>query len=127
VPETTQSPEGTVRRFSELLGEGDVDALLELYEEEAMFVPEPGRSVAGRQAIRAELAPLAALRPRMTGRVERVLEAGDTALVVNRWELDAVAPDGTAIHQGGLSADVLRRRADGTWGVVIDDPYGVQA
>jgi uncharacterized protein (TIGR02246 family) len=122
-----RTPGETVERFSQLLARGDLDALMELYEENAAFVPEPGRAVAGREAIRAELQPLAALRPRMTGRVERVLEAGDTALVANRWELDAVAPDGTAIHQGGLSADVLRRRADGSWGVVIDDPYGSPA
>jgi uncharacterized protein (TIGR02246 family) len=118
------TPGETVERFSELLAAGDIDALIELYEEDATFVPEPGRTVGGREAIRAELEPLAALRPRMAGRVERLLEAGDTALVAYRWRQEAVAPDGTAIEQGGLSADVLRRRADGTWGVVIDDPYG---
>jgi uncharacterized protein (TIGR02246 family) len=122
-----RTPGSTVERFSELLAQGDIDALMELYEEDATFVPEPGRVVAGRAAIRVELEPLAALRPRITGRVERVLQAGSTALVANRWKLDAVLPDGTAIRQGGLSADVLRRRADGTWGVVIDDPYGPQA
>jgi uncharacterized protein (TIGR02246 family) len=121
------TPGETVERFSELLAQGDIDALVALYEQDATFVPEPGRAVAGRAAIRAELAPLAALRPRMMGRVERVLEAGDTALVANRWQLDAVAADGTPIRQGGLSADVLRRRADGSWGVVIDDPYGPEA
>jgi uncharacterized protein (TIGR02246 family) len=118
------TPGATVERFSALLGAGRLPELLELYEEDAAFVPEPGRTVSGRTAIRAELERLVALSPRMSGRVEQVLEAGDTALVAYRWQLDATAPDGTPIAQGGVSADVLRRSADGTWRVLIDDPYG---
>jgi hypothetical protein len=38
--------------------------------------------------------------------------------------MEASAPDGTPIRLGGVSADVLRRRPDGSWGVLIDDPYG---
>jgi ketosteroid isomerase-like protein len=83
--------------------------------------------VHGREAIRTELEQLVALGPRMHGSVERVLRSGDTALVAYRWQLEATAPDGTAIHQGGLSADVLRQRSDGTWAVLIDDPYGAGA
>jgi uncharacterized protein (TIGR02246 family) len=120
----THTPDGTVEHFSELLRTGRLDALLDLYEDGATFVPEPGRVVSGRASIRAELAQLVALNPRMSGRVEQVLQAGDTALVAYRWQMQATAPDGTPIRQGGLSADVLRRRADGSWGVVIDDPYG---
>ena len=120
----THTPDGTVEHFSELLGTGRLDALLDLYEDGATFVPEPGRVVSGRASIRAELEQLVALTPRMSGRVEQVLQAGDTALVAYRWQMQATAPDGTPIRQGGLSADVLRRRADGSWAVVIDDPYG---
>ena len=116
-----------MEHFSRLLGQGQLDALLGLYDDDAAFVPEPGRVVAGRQAIRGELEPLAALRPRLRGTVERVLEAGDTALVAYRWEMEATAPDGTQVRRGGLSADVLRRRRDGSWRVVIDDPYGAGA
>ena len=113
-----------MEHFSTLLEQGRLDALLDLYEDEATFVPEPGRVVSGRESIRQALAPLAALEPRMSGTVEQVLEAGDVALVAYRWTMQATAPDGAPIHQGGLSADVLRRRADGSWGVIIDDPYG---
>jgi uncharacterized protein (TIGR02246 family) len=120
----TDTPDGTVQHFSQLLEAGRIDALVGLYEDGAAFVPEPGRVVTGRDSIRAELEQLVALGPTMSGRVEQVLQAGDTALVAYRWQLRATAPDGTAIRQGGLSADVLRRRADGSWGVVIDDPYG---
>jgi ketosteroid isomerase-like protein len=120
----TDTPDGTVEHFSELLGAGRLDALLGLYEEGAIFVPEPGRVIRGLASIRDELERLVALSPRMSGRVEQVLQAGDTALVAYRWQMHATAPDGTNVRQGGLSADVLRRRPDGSWGVVIDDPYG---
>ena len=50
----TDTPARTVERFSELLGEGRLDALLTLYEEDATFVPEPGRAVSGRASIRAQ-------------------------------------------------------------------------
>jgi ketosteroid isomerase-like protein len=120
----TDTPAGTVEHFSELLGEGRLDALLKLYEEGATFVPEPGRAVNGRASIRSELERLVAMGPRMSGSVEQVLQAGDTALVAYRWRMEARASDGTPIRQEGLSADVLRRRPDGSWGVIIDDPYG---
>jgi uncharacterized protein (TIGR02246 family) len=121
---TTATPAGTVEHFSELLREGRLDALLKLYEDGATFVPEPGRYVSGRESIRSELERLLAMSPRMSGRVEKVLQAGDTALVAYRWRMEASAPDGTTIRNGGLSADVLRQRPDGSWGVLIDDPYG---
>jgi ketosteroid isomerase-like protein len=120
----TDTPAGTVEHFSELLGDGRLEALLTLYEEHATFVPEPGRVVSGRASIRDELERLVAMGPRMSGSVEQVLQAGDTALVAYRWRMEARAPDGTPISQQGLSADVLRLRPDGSWGVIIDDPYG---
>jgi uncharacterized protein (TIGR02246 family) len=121
---TTHSPEDTIARFSALLAEGDLDGLLELYEPEATFVPQPGAPVSGRDAIAAALRAFLALKPRMTGEVECVLTAGDTALVANRWTLSGTQPDGSPIDMAGVSADVLRRRPDGSWGIAIDDPWG---
>jgi uncharacterized protein (TIGR02246 family) len=124
VTPTTDTPAATVEHFSELLAQGRLDALLELYEDGAVFVPEPGRAVTGRESIRSELERFLALRPRMTGDIERVLETSDTALVFNRWRLDGTAPDGSPVRMGAVSSDVLRRRPDGSWGVLIDDPFG---
>ena len=120
----TPSPHDTIRRFADLLAEGDLDALVDLYEPEAAFSPRPGEAVSGREAIREALGPFLALEPRMTGEIERVLLAGDTALVANRWTLTGTQPDGTPIELGGVSADVMRRRGDGSWGIAIDDPWG---
>jgi uncharacterized protein (TIGR02246 family) len=117
-------PEATIERFSELLAEGDLDAMMELYEPDAAFAPQPGQTVAGRDEIRAALESFLAIKPRMEGRIEKVLEAGDTALVANRWRLSGTAPDGTPVQMAATSADVLRRRPGGSWGIVIDDPWG---
>jgi len=121
------TPAATVERFSELLSQGRIEALVELYEGDAAFLPEPGRTVVGTASIRAELERFAALQPRMTGSVEKVIETRDTALVAYRWQLEGTAPDGSPVDMAGTSADVLRRRPDGSWGVLIDDPWGAGA
>jgi uncharacterized protein (TIGR02246 family) len=113
-----------IDRFTELIGRGDVDGALALYDEEAAFIPEPGTLVKGRRAVRGALEPLAALRPRIRGEIEKVVIAVDTALVINSWTLIGTDPDGVEVEQRGKSADVLRRRADGSWGILIDDPWG---
>jgi uncharacterized protein (TIGR02246 family) len=117
-------PEATIERFSELLAQGNLDAMLELYEPDAAFAPQPGETVTGRDEIRAALESFLAVKPHMEGTIEKVLEAGDTALVANRWRLSGTAPDGSPVQMGATSADVLRRRPDGSWGIVIDDPWG---
>ena len=116
-------PEDTIRRFSDLLAAGDLDALVDLYEPEAAFAPRPGESVSGREAIRDALRPFLALEPRMTGDIHRVLVAGATALVANQWTLTGTQPDGTPVELAGVSADVLSQRPDGSWGIAIDDPW----
>jgi uncharacterized protein (TIGR02246 family) len=123
-PARASAPEAVIERFSELLADGDLDAMVELYEPDATFAPQPGAEVTGRDAIRDALAAFLAVKPRMTGRIEKVLCAGDTALVANRWTLSGTAPDGSPVEMASTSADVLRRRSDGSWGIVIDDPWG---
>jgi ketosteroid isomerase-like protein len=68
---------------------------------------------------------LLGMRPTMTGCMKRALVAGEIALVNNTWEVSAAYPDGRPLRSRGLSTVVLRRRADGTWGVLIDDPWAL--
>jgi uncharacterized protein (TIGR02246 family) len=120
-------PYAVIEQFAERLSAGDVDGALALYADDATFAVRPGEVVRGGDAIRAALAQFAALRPEMEGEKVKVLEAGDTALVVNRWSLRGTTPDGQPLEMAGISADVLRRQDDGRWLVAIDDPWGLGA
>jgi ketosteroid isomerase-like protein len=74
--------------------------------------------------IRDALRGFAALRPMLTGEIQAVVETADTALVTNRWTLVGTRPDGSPVEMGGVSADVVRRQLDGSWRILIDDPWG---
>lgn len=121
---TAPSPADAVRLVSECISACDVDGALALYEPHAAFTPQPGEVVTGRDAIRQALEGFTALTPRLEGKIERVVESGDVALVLNRWTLEGTSPDGQAVEMAGLSADVVRRQRDGRWLVLIDDPWG---
>jgi uncharacterized protein (TIGR02246 family) len=117
-----RTPADLIACFGQYLRDGALDRLLELYEQEAVFAPEPGVVHTGRVAVRAALAGMLELSPAMTANVIEVQQAGDIALVIVDWKLRGTAPDGTPIEKQGRSADVLRRQSDGTWRVLIDHP-----
>jgi uncharacterized protein (TIGR02246 family) len=116
-------PTETIDRLGQLLGEGDVEAALALYDVDATFVVEPGMAATGRREIGEALGRFAAMRPVLKNDVEQVVYAGDIALVTNRWTLDGTSTDGAQVHLAGRSADVLRRTPDGDWKIAIDDPW----
>ena len=122
---TATAPADVITLFAAALHDGRLDDALALYEPDAVFIAEPGAApIAGTGRIRAALAAFTALRPTLTPDIRKVVQAGDIATVLNAWQLDGTTPDGTPLHLTGTSADVLRRGADGTWRLLIDDPWG---
>jgi uncharacterized protein (TIGR02246 family) len=118
------SPEQVIELFSAAMNDGAVDAAIALYEPAATFLPRPGETVTGLDAIRGALEQFAALKPQLRGRITKVSTAGDVALVHNRWELAGTGPDGSSVEMHGHSSDVVRRAPDGGWRILIDDPWG---
>jgi uncharacterized protein (TIGR02246 family) len=119
------TPAGVIERFSACLNSGDLDGALALYLPDAVFQAAPdGDPISGTESIREALASFLALEPTMTGELQKVHRAGDTALVINSWRLDGTQPGGERLQMSGTSADVMRRRDDGSWGILIDDPWG---
>jgi uncharacterized protein (TIGR02246 family) len=118
------TPEQVIEQFSRHLNDGDLDALVGLYEAGAAFVPEPGVVLHGQDAIREALREFLALNPTIAGQIQGVVETDGVALVVNRWRLEGTGPEGSPMEMSGVSADVVRRQPDDSWRVLIDDPWG---
>jgi uncharacterized protein (TIGR02246 family) len=124
---TATSPAEVISLFAEAMQDGRIADAIALYEPDAVFYPAPdAEPVGGLDNIRQALEQFVALRPTMTGTVQRVTAAGAIATVHNTWTLTGTAPDGTPVTMSATSADVMRRRPDGSWGILIDDPWGSQ-
>jgi uncharacterized protein (TIGR02246 family) len=103
---------------------GDLDAVVALYEPGGVLVALDGLVTAGHAAIRDALSQLAAMRPRMTMNLTRVVRTPtDLAVVYNDWNLSAVDAEGRPATMQGRAIEVSRRQADGTWLFVLDDPF----
>jgi uncharacterized protein (TIGR02246 family) len=120
------TPADTVASFIAAMNRGDAREAAAHYEEQVAFVAEPGVVVTGRAAAEAALAAMLQTLPRLSSGACLVLVAGDIALYHADWHMSGSAPDGSKIAMSGHSADVLRRQPDGTWRVVVDNPWGTQ-
>ena len=123
LPGTADTPEAVHAVIEDAFNRGDVDAFMAIHEADAtVAVPADGRQVHGLDAIRAATAPIFALRPRVTITVHRKLQTDDLAVTRALWNLVGTASDRSTVHLRGHGTIVSRRRPDGTWGVVLDDP-----
>jgi len=118
------TPEECDRLFGEHFNAGDLDALMTLYEPGGSLVRLDGSVATGHADIRRVLDRLVAMRPTLRLNVLKVVRNGeDIAMVYNDWTMSATGADGAPIERAGRAIEVVRRQADGTWRVAIDDPY----
>jgi uncharacterized protein (TIGR02246 family) len=121
---SVQSPRQIDEQFAKSFDAGDVETLLALYEPEATMVPQPGSPVTGHDAIREALSQLIGLRGQIDVRTAAVVESAGLALVMSDWTLTGgTDPDGNPVELSGRATEVLRRQDNGSWLVVIDDPW----
>ena len=101
---------------------GDIDTLLNLYEDDAGFVTGDGNLISGHAALRATFEFFLGMKPKMEMETVSVREAAGLALLSGRWVLTGTDSDGSAIRMTGTTQEVARRGADRAWRYVIDDP-----
>ncbi len=113
--------------FQEAANNSDVEALVALYEPDPAFAVQPRGAASGSEALRSHLTELLALRPRFERvTTTKVFEAGDVALTCSDWAATATDPAGSAFTMAGRGTEVARRQPDGTWLLVIDNPWGTE-
>lgn len=118
------TPEEVLQSIVDGINTGNLDSLMPLYEPEAAFATQPGSLNHGLPGVREALAGFIAMKGKLELKVTRVLEASDLALVTTVWSFTGTGPDGEPVALAAKSADVLRRQADGSWRMVIDNPWG---
>jgi ketosteroid isomerase-like protein len=101
--------------FQEAFNAADMDALVKLYEPNAVLYIDR-KPVVGHDAIGLMFRVLTQARPQMVLETREVIESeAGLAVLHAAWSLSS----GTK----GMSTEVARRQADGRWLYAIDSPY----
>jgi uncharacterized protein (TIGR02246 family) len=112
------------RRFEAAFNTGDMDAMLGLYEPEAVFVAPGGEILHGHDEIRGAYGPMFASGANIRIETAGIIEGtGGLVLMHGRWTLSGTQPDGSPLEMKGTSAEVLRRQHDGSWRYAVDNPF----
>jgi uncharacterized protein (TIGR02246 family) len=113
------NPEEICRLFQQYMAEGDLESALSVYDPDAVFLNQSRDVSKGREGLRQELAPLAAMKVRFDFKVKQVIETGDIALMHTEWTVSG--PEPMKVY----AIEVARRQQDGSWRWLIGDPFTV--
>jgi ketosteroid isomerase-like protein len=98
---------------------GDTEGWMALFERNAVFADPEGQLKSG-ESLRQAVAEFAAMKPDLQMKVTKVIVADDIALVHTTWSMPGH-------DMSGYGVEVSRRQPDGSWRLVIDDPFTVPA
>lgn len=121
-----RKPEECDLLLFEVIDTGDLDAALDLYEQDAVFIVSPDHVATGHAAIREVLQGMIAAGA--TGKLEAVTAVpsadGSVAFTRAKGSTTGPGPDGEPVTMHFHSIEVVRKQPDGTWRIIIDDPSG---
>ena len=120
-----RNPLEAVELLDEAFNRGDIEAVLDFYEEAAVMVVEPGRLATGKTEIRAAYEWIFAnIKGAAKQEKTHVIEAGDIALFTSKWSFSGTASDGSSVSRESYASVILRKDGGGGWRVVVDNSWG---
>ena len=120
-----RSPLEAIELLDEAFNRGDLEAILDFYEDGATMVAEPGRLVRGKAEVRGAYEWIFS-NIKGIARQEKthVIETGDIALFTSLWSFSGETTDGDPVSRQSDASVILRRQADGGWRIVVDNSWG---
>jgi ketosteroid isomerase-like protein len=116
---SAKSPEEICSLFRRYMAEGDIDSVLSIYDPNAVILSHSGELMKGSEALRQQLAPLAAEKTVFDFNIRQIVQTGDIALMHTDWKVSS--PEIMSVY----AIEVARRQPDGTWRWLIGDPFTV--
>ena len=120
--EGAESPQQLSVEFTSRLRRRDVDGLVALYDPDAILRSAPGHVARGRDEIRAVLAGMVDASVTVDLELQACHVSADQALLANKSTVRSAGSDEV---QTVMTTEVVRRRADGRWLYLVDDPFFV--
>jgi ketosteroid isomerase-like protein len=118
------TPKEFLSSYVEKFNAGNVSFSENMYETDACFVVQPGQVVNGLENIRRSLLGFIDMNGNLESKVKGVIQTINLALVNTEWLFSGTGPDGKPVNIAGKATDVLRQQSDGTWHILIDNPWG---
>jgi uncharacterized protein (TIGR02246 family) len=115
---TVSAPRELHAAFEAAFNRQDLEALVALYEPDAVMAQPDGSLATGPDAIRQHFLGVLGANGQMAVRTRYVIESGDLALLSLEWKLTAGDEAMSAV-----TAEVARRQPDGGWLYVLDHPF----
>jgi len=116
---SVRQPHAMNAAFADAFNARDLDALVALFEEDAVVVEQDGALRQGSAGVRRHLEELLALPGRMRSENRSAVHVGDMAMLTARWGIR----DGDTLVAAATSSELVRRGRDGTWRYVVDQPF----
>ena len=119
------SPLEVVELLDEAFNRGDIEAVLDFYEDGAVVVVEPGRLATGKDELRRAFEWILNNIKGTAKQVRaNVIEAGDIAMFTSKWNFSGTTADGAPVYRESYASVILRKAADGRWRIVVDNSWG---
>jgi uncharacterized protein (TIGR02246 family) len=117
-------PEDFIPSLTDRFNSKNLDAMLELYAPEAVFVAIDGRVITDRNEFGALFKHDMNLGPPLKMKVRHVFAGTDTAQIILDWAIHGTDSEGRPVHVHGTASDIIRQGADGVWRCIIDNNQG---
>lgn len=121
---SAHTPEELSQSWARNFNDNNLEGLVALFEPDALFMPQPGKTVSGDAAIREAHSQFLSMHLHCDLQFQMALESSGLALLFSTWILSGTGPDGKPMEIKGQTSDVARKQSDGSWLFVIDNPFG---
>ena len=99
---------------------GDPATVLNMYDFNGIFVPEPGKAVSGKEEFEEAIKAILSIKGKMEIKTVYCLQTGNLAVGRSEWNIT----DGDEVKVKAKGIEVMRQQPDGTWKIVIDHAFG---